>query len=223
VCRRCVHPVSYRNGLRPEHVCSRLSGSLDLTLASLVSESPHIDAGNGTIRWTRTYAAIDGSRNTYETRPVDFPGISPTILWTDNIQAALQAIGFDFATGVPLSDGRQPFSLVVQCRVQHDYFVFNGDILNDPAQTNGIIQKFRPFLGNFYIDAQAVMDNDFLSVGTFVTLDGTSTIPPASTTTPDKTTYLTWIGTNEICVETSVIRPWRGNIYERITYFAFAQ
>lgn len=229
------------------------AGSLSIGEAILITESNPRDAGNGLVRWTRTYCRIPGvnfnvggvfSRNAYESDCFSFPSIGATTFYAP-------VFNLDGVFPIPsvgqfsLSDGRLATTAEVTVRVQRDYFLvaegsFSPDFA-DPVSPFFIFQKFKVYgtnivggdpAPNIWQEMDIVLDATEVDPDAWQDITGTSASAPYTTTTPPKNFdavtgeygYLDAVFNNwEIVVRQSCIRPWRGNIYERTTYFASAQ
>ncbi len=215
---------------------SQYDGDLAIDALILVSEGPTSDMSAGQVRWTRTYATVPPPRNTYQSFQFTFPGLTATLvgdLSTDN-QAFLAAFG-------GIANGSPPVNTYLTARVEHIFFELpDGPYspnITDPSRPDYIVPAFRVFYITFFNERPYCFDNTWSSILSWLDAAGTATPPPAQNTIPpltdlgsnDPDSGTPYIGVNglaglaEICVEQSVIRPWRGNIYEKITLFALAQ
>lgn len=88
----------------------------------LVNESPQQDMRDGSVEWTRTYAAIPATYSEYETFSASFIGVT--------FSSAANP-----ATTWPTVFTRSPFSRRVQSRVQYDFFL-TSDSLKASAAPN---------------------------------------------------------------------------------------
>lgn len=211
------------------------AGTLNLLDLVLISESPTTDLTGAQVQWTRTYATIPPPRNTYENFAFTFPGVQPSKLGiqTNTDLANVPGLGNLFSSGGPIQTE-------VLARVEHIYFQLIPGSYSpnyvDPSQADYIIPTFRVFFNEFYNEQSYLFNSDrqnntdWINVadGTTTTAPSKNTIPPASDAVGnDADSGLPYIGgllhVAEICVKQSVIRPWRGNIYEKITLFALAQ
>jgi len=213
------------------------TGSLDLFSLRLVSEGPQTDLTATQVRWTRTYAVVPPARNTYESFVFTFPGTAATKVGEVNTEneSFLAAFG-------GLADGSKPITAEIVARVEHIYFHIGSGLdytpnTTDYTQVDYIVPQFRVFYSNFYNEQPYVFDNTWSTIISWLDVSGTTVSPPALNTIPpltnndlnDSDSGAPYIGTGgmlgvaEICVKTSTIRPWRGNIYEKITIWALAQ
>lgn len=215
-------------------------GSLFLAVAVLVGESPTQEIGNGMVRWTRTYASIPWPRNSYESHTFTFPATAPASI---GIPAhVLDLPGFDNQV---LLGGSHEFTTDVVVRVERQYFMLNNtgavpdtfspDIF-DPSSPFYIQRKFHVFYGTLINEVGSVFASDFkvnfenVNNTPFNTASQPSnTIPPLLTADAGNDAdsgvgYVNMIAAGaEICVRESQFRPWRGNIYEKITLWSRAQ
>lgn len=187
-----------------------------LYFALLVEEGNPEDCGQGIIKVTRRFATPPPTRNELEQFTYTFPGFE---------------------------NGRLSFSRTVQSRIQYDYFLFDDFQIypylalfpagNKLDATTGL------YPANLILPAQnyyaptpgAVAQNYFLNNGdgfvlTTPGVDGVATIPSL-------TDYLTWmagtltpqatVAVPELIAESSCMRRWMGNIWERRTRFVQLQ
>lgn len=222
------------------------AGSLNLALAVLVNESPTINEGNGLVKWTRTYATVPPTRNSYESYHFTFPGIGPTVV-ADPVDIVLVDL-FPDGTLPQLSNGGPPVTTDVVARVEKKFFLLDSGggspipFSPNPDDINSdfyIVPKFQVFFGTFFNEVTACADADLISLMTFKKVsDGSdaadiaqNTIPPANSdgvgndgdSGDSYNDMLATVGGCEICVKQSIFRQWRGNIYERTTLYALAQ
>lgn len=219
-------------------------GNLILALAILVGESPTSEAGAGLVRFTRTYSVIPWPRSTYESHNFSFPATAPVSVGVPNAFDINQLpVGFDVTI---LLGGSRQIDTEIVVRVERSFFVLsNGGggfpapfspEFNDPTSPWFIYRKFRVFYGTFVNEVGQVFGRDWEI--SFENVDGSAfdpttqphnTIPPlitgdAGNDADSGEGYLNMIAAGaEICVRESQIRPWRGNIYEKITLWAAAQ
>ncbi len=216
------------------------AGTLPIGTAMLISESPTQDLGAGQVRWTRTYATLPLPRNTYESFVFTFPGLFPTVAaqTTDQLIAQIES-------GV-VSDGSPSVTAEIIARVEHIFFHLDpggsySPNYTDPSRTDYIVPQFRVFYNTFSNEQPNCYGSSYTGNLTFTkTSDGSpgtrpmkNTIPPVNDTDNEGDSGIPYanpanpagalLGTAEICVKQSIIRPWRGNIYEKITLFALAQ
>ena len=219
------------------------AGSLDLFALRLVSEGPQTDLSATQVRWTRTYAVVPPARNTYEGFIFTFPGLAPTQIGTQT-NDELTALGFG-----SMINGSKAVQAEVIVRVEHIYFhIASGTeyIPNrvDYTQPDYIVPQFRVFYVTYNNEVPYVFDNDWQNVISWsntLLQGGSVPPPPALNSIPPLTgdslndsdsgvPYADFLnpgnsilGNAEICVKQSTIRPWRGNIYEKITLWALAE
>lgn len=215
-------------------------GNLALGIAYLIAEGPTTDAGGGLVRWTRTYATIPPPRNSYETFTFTFPGTMPNAFGEVGLDTVGTAIPPKVLTGSP------PITVDVLARVEHIYFMldnsgltaFSPDFL-DPSSPFYVVPKFKVFFQTKNNEVEYAYNGDFKSLVTWLDASGHPIAPaslPMSNTIPPLITgdvsndadsgvgYVNMIAAGaEVCVRASQIRPWRGNIYEKITLWARAQ
>jgi len=181
--------------------------SIDLSSAILVREGELKDIGGGLAEIVRRFAAIPKSRALGENFSYLYPGL------------------IDPATAASL---RPPICRIVFSRIQLDYFVFDEfPVLGTPLfplgnrldSTTGIYPSGLILNAQKYYGSDANSELDVLKDESS-DLAGDATIPSA-------TEYLAFMDqTNfglapaaELIAETSTMRQWMGNIWERATRF----
>ena len=126
----------------------------------LVSEGTKEDAGNGMVRWKRTYASLPASHDEWESANYQFIGSSP--------------LG---PLSSPQQVGRNRFARLVSSRVQHDYYIIAAGTETDLLKNSpGNIPTIRAFdyvtqyiasgptqIGNWYQKADYVSDSIVLA------------------------------------------------------------
>lgn len=163
------------------------------TTAYLVKESPLEDLGGGIARWTRTYATIPASLDSFETfnyRFIGFlgAGTPPYSQYT-----------------VQVGDQRDPFTKTVVARVTADYFLCaTGETYETPTDIPvNEAQKYT-------FDGQPNSPIEYL-------VDA-GTNPFATATEPTLPDYRDMVtDEDEIIAEDSTLERWMGNIYVRKT------
>ena len=197
--------------------------------AILVEEGALEDIGGGFCRIKRTFAVIPPSRSVPETYPYQFPGMA-------------------YNTGAY----RPAFVRTVASRLQSDFFLWdagdnapqfqlfpNGPRLDQTTGMNpvGLILQEQHYYGYVtvvgtngnIISENAVANNIFLPSSAQLT-DPSDPTDPNTGSIPSTAQYLGWVfgeSTSnglpaEIVAETSCLKKWRGNIYERVTRFVVA-
>jgi hypothetical protein len=117
----------------------------------------------------------------------------------ESIPFSFPALGADTGTGTPFSP---EFNQEVACRTEHVYFIFDG------SNTPDLYLAFYPF--------NASAGPTFANPDNTITSDGS--------TSPSLSQYLSWVdGGYEICARESILRRWRGNIFEVVTTYTPAQ
>ena len=91
----------------------------------LVKEGPKQDMGGGLVKWSRTYARIPFSWDSWESYSYTYPGSSP--------YGAISSMGI----------GRFPLTLPVVARVRHDYFAVAGSAGTSTYSSAGSIPYIR--------------------------------------------------------------------------------
>jgi hypothetical protein len=191
----------------------------------LVAEGPRQDVGGGVVKWQRTYAKVPDQHNEYESYAYPFIGFIGSL------------INNNLASGpTTTATGRGRITHLVTSRVQHDYFLV-GVGAYQTAGDIPTLKALRYFAGDDPTPQEAI-EADFI-------MDTTGPIPGTS---PDRTTYNSWIGnaitygwrsgaitTNTSADWASVTNPgqfiaedsrlsrFQGNIYLRTTRFILAQ
>lgn len=180
-----------------------------LDSAVLVEEGQPVDMGMGLIKITRKFATIPPTRNEVEQFTYSFPGIS---------------------------GGRVQFTRNVTSRIQFDYYIFDDlEILNlqvFPAgpklnSSTGLYPQGLILPAQQYYAAtdDAIQNNYFLDPSELTLTDGSpGSIPSAG----DWLNYISASVTSngqppELIAESSTLRRWQGNIYERRTRFVQVQ
>lgn len=194
------------------------SNTVNLNELFLVTEGELIDMGGGISKLKRTWASLPPTRNEVEQFTYTFTGYSDEQTNTN----------------------RDPISLVVQSRVQYDYFIFddfgitgldtfpNGPVLN--ADT-GISPASLILPEQYYFNSS---DSDDVSNNYLISPPSVDDGPiddPSLATYPDFTDYtglVSGIDTSnglaaEIIAEGSTMTRFMGNIWERRTRFVIAQ
>lgn len=215
-------------------------GTLLLFDAVLVHESSPKDVDGGMVRWTRTYAVVPPTRNTYDAFQFTFPGYAPTIVGSPKVDLPFLHLP---AMAVELNDGAIPRTVDVVARCEHRFFLVpngndSGSITpdqNDQDSMFYVVPQFKVFYRNRYNEMPNAYDFDWVNnvVIGFQDLSGADSDAPAKNTIPPKTSdnpvndddsgvgFLDMIQPgNEVCVKASQFRQWRGNIWEKITLFA---
>ena len=189
----------------------------NLARAVLVSEGPLEDIGAGLVRFRRVYSTVPNIRNVFEQFTYNFIGYAPTFFTSAASQWG------------SLSDGRPRFPFAVKSRLQFDYFIIDPGALSGYVEAVNSVDEIQLLLAQAYLyingfqgvdvlfdESQAPESGDFAGAGI--------TLPSPNQTTPSLTQYLDWVDNGyELVAEASVLRPWLGNIYERITRFVVAQ
>jgi hypothetical protein len=166
--------------------------------AYLVAISQHQDMGQGIVRWTETYSTKPASRDEYESFVYNF-------------------IGYYGGAGQTNITGRNRFTRNVMSRLAYAYYIpglGGGEPANVAAITLIAAQK--------YVWTGTTNDSDWLAATPF-----------SPVTDPTRTAYEavvaggaglgTGAAAGEIVAEQSIVRPWRGGIYERVTRYIMAQ
>ncbi|MDB6022935.1 MAG: hypothetical protein JWQ04_2792 [Pedosphaera sp.] len=193
----------------------------------LTGESRPADLGGGIIRWTRTYCQVPASRN-------------------DGGSTAYRFIGYANQTNVVSGTvtvnllGRPRFTRVVDCRIQHDYYMVGAG--GAYADETGIPllqeQLYYVPLGNSTLTSgvltyaplypqanplQALTGNAVDYLNDNQTYSGIAfSAPPA--TVPSRTAYLAMVAAGTyIVAEASKPTRWQGNIWDRVTTYVRAQ
>lgn len=199
----------------------------------LVGESPTVEVDGGLLEWTRTYATIPRPRNIYESFTFTFPGIDPGLVGdnsNDNYSDIDQLKRLYSAGG--------PATYDVTVRVEHVFILVPGGQAISPHHFDRtspfyIEPTFKPFFGTLVNKIDYVYDAEFASLvdwkdrtGAPENAPGQNTIPPSTNDVNNDAdsgkSYADMLGVVEVCVRSTQIRPWRGNIYERITLWAIA-
>lgn len=177
----------------------------------LVESGDTEDMGSGLIKVKLRYATVPPTRNEVESFTYTFPA---------------------------LSNGRQSATRTVQSRVQYDYYVFDDfDILATPLFPNGnrldaTTGLYPPGLilqaQNYYSPVINAIDQNIYLPQDAALSDGDGTNPAS---VPSSNDWINWIGgintsntlPPELIAESSCMRRWMGNIWERRTRFVLAQ
>lgn len=174
----------------------------------LVAETDVQDIGGGLVKWKKTYARVPAKRSEYESFVYTFPG------YATKVGSTIQTPFGLLTTLLPtMTDpGRIPQARTVQSRLEFEYFLVG---------TNGTIQSASAIP---VVRAQRYVYGSAFGLLTGRDIPDRILLHDATLCTPDVTTYQGWVtaGT-EIVAEDSVIRRWRGNIYERVTRYVVAQ
>jgi hypothetical protein len=197
----------------------------DYSAYVLVSEGPRQDIGGGIVKWQRIYAIKPASHDEYESYAYPFIGFIGSL------------INNNLASGPSVTaTGRGRITHLVTSRVQHDYFLVGVGAYVTPGDIPAL-KALRYFAGDTPT-AQEANETEFI-------MDETG---PIAGTSPDRTTYTTWISnaissgwrsgaitTNtaadwagvtspgQFIAEDSRISRWNGNLWLRQTRFVLAQ
>lgn len=192
----------------------------------LVKEGPLSNAGPSIVSWTRTYAMLPATRNDPSTTTYTFIGFLGNLF------------PITFVGNPTIPPGRNPFSQVVKCRVQNDYFLLGPDQYNNTLYTSlndiPLIQKTQYYLGPGYWTAGPTwvplysdpvrQASHGLPLTAIWDISGSLAISgPGVAPTPTRTQYETWMtNKTEIVAETSTLSRWQGNIIQRQTKYIVA-
>lgn len=160
--------------------------------AYLIEIGPHEDLGQGVISWTEVYSTKPADRNEYESYAYNFIGYYG--VWGTNITAVT---------------GRPRFTQSVTSRLAHKYYIPGVGADAGIATAADI-----PILAaQTYIYGATTNNVDYLA----------DSPPFTAATNPTRTAYEALVsGGTEIVAEQSIVRRWRGAIYERVTRYVKA-
>ena len=164
--------------------------------AYLITIGPHQDMGQAIVRWTEVYSTKPAERSEGESFAYNF-------------------IGFYGAAGQTNITGRDRFTQTVLSRLAFKYYI--------PGIDGGITTE---------ADIPIIAAQKYVWDGTTNNTDFLAETPFSATSDPTRTEYETLmaggtgIGTGanagEFVAEQSIVRRWRGNIWERVTRYVKA-
>lgn len=149
----------------------------------LVEETPPQVVGLGVCRWTRVYAKVPETHNEFQSFGYNYIGFSGI-----------------FGTNVATVTGRERQVLMVNSRIQNDYFLAGSATYPTAKDIPGIIEQ------RYYM-VSPTLRVEYISDG-------------APSSTPSLTDYIALVTAGaEIVAEPSQLERWRGNIYLRKTRY----
>jgi len=170
----------------------------------LVSEDQFEEISAGIFTFRRVYASIPPTRNIPSQIGYKFPGFGD-----DPVRLA--------------------YTQPVNCRIQHDYYIYDPSNITGlaPYSAGGLrletldLGSYFNTDGNPYLNLREQLyrvGSPYTETNSLSDEAGDETI-----TVPTLSQYIAWYGNVEIVAEGSVLNPYMGNIYERITKFILAQ
>lgn len=183
----------------------------------LVGESPLRDLGGDLVEWTRTYSRIPAKRNSYESFAYTFPGFAATFSSRLTTPWALPSGTFS-----ALDDpGRQPLTKKVTSRLHHNFFLVGTNGSYSDPDLIPIIPAQRYTYGSYFAAGNPGWVNLLNDLPDKI-LWPNSGYPDGTSPTVEQYKAMVAAGA-EIVAEDSIVRHWKGKIYERITRYVRAQ
>ncbi len=189
----------------------------DDNLSFLVSESALQDMGAGVAQWTRIYSHVPQVRDDYESFAYTFPGW--VAAYDSTYHSPWASAGVSILPYFPITPpptlvdpGRVPRAAVVSSKLRHEFFLVGVHGAFVSASLVPLLQAKRYIYGDTFgaYGGGDVPDRVLWDSGNY--------------TSPTTTEYKALItaGT-DIVAEDSILRRWKGNIYERTTRYVKAQ